>query len=153
MSGYAALYIFMNVIIDQKQQNINALKNGKYPIILDRERHLLFSLNVMQELQEKTGGIAKLEELITDDKNAFRNIKWLLTLLINEGADDSEDQLNERQVGKMIHAENLQYIINVVLKAYGVGTSGNTDSLVESADNDSSGGEDEEKNVKSGQGV
>lgn len=143
----------MNVIIDQKQQNINALKNGKYPIILDRERHLLFSLNVMQELQEKTGGIAKLEELITDDKNAFRNIKWLLTLLINEGADDSEDQINERQVGKMIHAENLQYIINVVLKAYGVGTSGNTDSLVESADNDSSGGEDEEKNVKSGQGV
>lgn len=99
------------------------------------------------------GGIAKLEELITDDKNAFRNIKWLLTLLINEGADDSEDHLNERQVGKMIHAENLQYIINVVLKAYGVGTSGKTDNLVESTDNDSCGGEDEKKNVESGQGV
>ncbi|MFR4009202.1 MAG: hypothetical protein ACLT0Y_07995 [Christensenellales bacterium] len=32
---------------------MSAIKDGRLPIVLDKERHLLFSLNVIDEMQDK----------------------------------------------------------------------------------------------------
>ena len=36
---------------------MSAFKDGRYPINLDQERHLLFSLNAMDEIQDKFGDL------------------------------------------------------------------------------------------------
>ena len=65
---------------------MSAIKDGRLPIVLDKERHLLFSLNVIDEMQDKFGGFDKLAEMLIG-KDGIKNLRWLLTLLLNEGAD------------------------------------------------------------------
>lgn len=44
-----------------------------------------FSLNALDEVQEKFGGYDKLSEVFNkDNPNLFKDTRWLLTLLINE---------------------------------------------------------------------
>ena len=66
---------------------MSAIKDGRLPIVLDKERHLLFSLNVIDEMQDKFGSFDRLDEVLKG-KDSIKNLRWLLTLLINEGADD-----------------------------------------------------------------
>ena len=66
---------------------MSAIKDGRFPITLDKERHLLFSLNVIDEMQDKFGGFDKLDKALSG-KDSVKNLRWLLTLLLNEGADD-----------------------------------------------------------------
>jgi hypothetical protein len=110
---------------------------------LDKERRLLFSLNVLDEMQDKFGGYDKLTEALRG-KDVFKNVKWLLTRLINEGADEDEEEVTEAWTGKHIHAGNLQTVINTIFSAFNVGTAGTTEAP-ETDDYD-----DEEKNSKSG---
>lgn len=118
---------------------MSAIKDGRYPVELDRTRHLLFSLNAIDEIQDKFGSIEKVPEALKG-KNSLKNLKWLLTLLLNEGAAEDEEPLTERQVGKLIHSGNLVFIQDSIYKAFGKGTSG---------DEEPEESEDNEKNVKS----
>ena len=120
---------------------MSAIKDGRYPITLDKQRYLLFSLNVLDELQDKVGSFDNLDELM-DGREMFKNLKWLLTLLINEGAADDEEPLTEKQVGKMIHTGNISDIKDSIFSAFTVGTSGD-DSPEADGDN--------EKNLMRGQ--
>lgn len=104
---------------------MGALKDGRYEIELDKTRHLLFDLNVIDELNEKYGGYDKLGEILTpENPHYIKDLKCVLALLINEGADDGEEELTEKQVGKLINTGNMNTAINSIFAAFNVGTSG-----------------------------
>ena len=134
-------------------QYMSAIKDGRLPITLDKERHLLFSLNILDEMQDKFGGYNKLAEALSG-ADAIKNLKWLLTAVLNEGADESEEALTEKQVGKMVHAGNLIDIKNALFKAFSLGTAGTAEPEdVEDEDPEEDDPEDEgEKNAEGAQG-
>jgi hypothetical protein len=105
---------------------MSALKDGRYEIELDKTRHLLFDLNVIDELNEKYGGYDKLGEILDKDKNPhyIKDLKYILTLLINEGAGEEEPELTEKQVGKLINSGNMNTAISSIFAVFNVGTTG-----------------------------
>lgn len=107
--------------------------------MLDRERHLLFSLNIMSDVQQKWGDIAKLPEALQGPE-ALANLRWLLMELINEGAEDGEEALTERQVGRLIHAGNFRAIQTAIFAAVKRGNTGDEEP------EDTGDGEETEKN-------
>lgn len=55
------------------------------------------------------------------------NARWLLTLLINEALlaeDENAQLLEEKRVGRLIHAGNLQEVQNAIFKSFYRGTAG-----------------------------
>lgn len=129
---------------------MSAIKDGRYPVELNgKTYHLLFSLNALDEVQDKLGGYDKLNAVF--DKSSpdmIKNLKWLLTLLINEGAADGEPELTEKQVGRLIHVGNLQEVQQAILKSFAVGSAGDEETEENNAAND----EDDEGNRESVQG-
>ena len=128
---------------------MSAIKDGRLPIVLDKERHLLFSLNVIDEMQDKFGGFDKLAEMLKG-KDGIKNLRWLLTLLLNEGADDGEEQLTEKQVGKMIHTGNFNEVKTAIFKAFAMGNSGTTEPPQDDEDDEPEYAEEERKNAQAG---
>jgi len=137
---------------------MSAIKDGRFPIEMNGTTyHMLFSLNVMDELEDKCGAIDDLAEYL-DGKGRMKKIKWLFTLLINEGMDEGAEPLTESQVGKMIHSGNMNDITSAMFKAFRYSHTGTTDPPVsegdtdnKSPDNDSEDAEDNEgKNAESG---
>lgn len=126
---------------------MSAIKDGRYPIKLDKERHLLFSLNALDELQDKFGGFDKLGEIMAG-KDKIKNIRWLLTLLINEGKSDDEEELTEQQVGRLIHTGNFTTVQTSIFKAFSIGNNGAVEPQENFEDDED---EQQEKNETSGQ--
>ena len=128
---------------------MSAIKDGRLPIVLDKERHLLFSLNVLDEMQDRFGGFDTLAEVLSG-KESIKNLRWLLTLLLNEGAGDGEEPLTEKQVGHMIHTGNFDEVRTAIFRAFAMGNSGTTEPPEEEpADEEDEDGE-EEKNAAAG---
>ena len=79
-------------------------------------------------MQEKFGGYDKLSEVFNkDNPNLFKDTRWLLTLLINEALlveDENAQLLEEKRVGRLIHAGNLQEVQNAIFKSFYRGTAG-----------------------------
>ena len=123
---------------------MSAIKDGRLPIVLDKERHLLFSLNVIDEMQDKFGGFDKLAEMLKG-KDGIKNLRWLLTLLLNEGADDGEEQ-----VGKMIHTGNFNEVKTAIFKAFAMGNSGTAEPPQDDEDDEPEYAEEERKNAQAG---
>lgn len=62
-----------------------------------------------------------------DNPNLFKDTRWLLTLLINEALlaeDENAQLLEEKRVGRLIHAGNLQEVQNAIFKSFYRGTAG-----------------------------
>lgn len=91
--------------------------------MLDKERHLLFSLNAIDEMQDRFGGFDNLDKVLAG-KDSIKNIRWLLTVLLNEGAEEGEPELTEKQVGKLIHTGNFAEVKTAIFKAFSMGNSG-----------------------------
>lgn len=125
---------------------MSAIKDGRFPIALDKERHLLFSLNVIDELQDKFGGFDQLDNVL-QGKDSIKNLRWLLTLLLNEGAGDGENPLTEKEVGRMIHVCNLSEVKTAVFKAFSYGNNGG-----EGPEEQDEEEESEEGNAQAGKG-
>ena len=102
---------------------MSAIKDGRFPIVLDKERHLLFSLNAIDEMQDKFGGFDRLDTVLSG-KDSIKNLRWLLTVLLNEGAEDDEEPLTEKQVGKLIHTGNFAEVKTAIFKAFSMGNNG-----------------------------
>lgn len=128
--------------------NMSAIKDGRFPIKLDKIRYLLFSLNVMDELQDKMGDFTLLDEFLSG-KDQLKNLRWILTLLINEGADEGEEPLTERKVGKLIHTGNFVELHDAIFESFSIGTTGGNKSGEGEEDGISADGDDE-KNAESG---
>lgn len=126
---------------------MSAIKDGRLPIVLDKERHLLFSLNVIDEMQDKFGGFDSLDKVMKG-KDSIKNLKWLLTLLINEGANEGEPLLIEKDVGKMIHTGNFAEVKNAIFAAFAMGNSGTTEPPEAEPEDDDD--DETEKNLKAG---
>lgn len=127
---------------------MSAIKDGRLPIELNgREFHLLFSLNVIDEMQDHFGSFDKLNEVLSG-KESIKNLRWLLTLLINEGAGDGEDPLTEKQVGHMIHTGNLGEVKDAIFRAFAMGNSGTAEPPDVEDEEDEDG--EEEKNTEAG---
>jgi hypothetical protein len=114
---------------------MSVLKDGRYPINLDKPRHLLFSLNVLDEVQDRCGGYDKLSEFL-QGKDMFKHLRWILTLLLNEGAEKDEDALTEQQLGRLIHTGNLNEVQIAIFKAFSLGVNGGEESDEEDIDTD-----------------
>ena len=99
---------------------MSAIKDGRFPIMLDKERHLLFSLNAIDEMQDKFGGFDRLDTVLSG-KDSIKNLRWLLTVLLNEGAADDEEPLTEKQVGKLIHTGNFADVKAAIFKSFSMG--------------------------------
>ena len=129
---------------------MSAIKDGRYPIELNgKQYYLLFDLNVLDEVQDKFGGYDKLNEVFKQDNpRMMKDLKWLLTMLINEGMEDEEKELTEKQVGKMIHMGNFAMIQEAILKSFSVGASGDDQ---DSEDEQINSNENEEGNMESAQ--
>lgn len=132
---------------------MSVIKDGRYPVeIGGKTYHLLFSLNALDELQDKFGGYDKLAEAMSqDNKDWIKNTKWLLALLMNEGKEEGEPEITERQVGRMIHTGNITEIQEAMLKAFSVGTSGTAEPEAKEEAETAEG--EEMGNGKSGQEI
>ena len=126
---------------------MSAIKDGRFPIELDKERHLLFSLNAIDEMQDRFGGFDKLDEVLSG-KDSIKNLRWLLTVLLNEGAEEGEPELNEKEVGRMIHTGNFLEVKQSIFKAFSMGNNGTPEPPVKGEEDD--GEEDDGKNVEAG---
>lgn len=120
---------------------MSAIRDGRYPIMLDKERHLLYDLNAIDMIQERFGDLTKIGEAMTG-KEGFKNLRFLLTVLLNEGESDPANELTEREVGKLIHVGNLNAVKDAIFAAISVGNTGN--AVPVDAD------EDDAKNVETG---
>ena len=125
---------------------MSAIKDGRFPIVLDKERHLLFSLNAIDEMQDKFGGFDRLDTVLSG-KDSIKNLRWLLTVLLNEGAEDDEEPLTEKQVGKIIHTGNFAEVKTAIFKAFSMGNNGTPEPPEQDGEDDE---EDIEKNMTAG---
>lgn len=108
---------------------MSAIKDGRVPltitdgrtaIILDQERYILFSLNVIVKVEQKFGSFESLDDHIRTGPNRIKNLLWLLTELINEGAASEDQKLTEREVGKILHPGLLADAQTAVFKSFAV---------------------------------
>lgn len=130
---------------------MSAIKDGRFPIVLDRERHLLFSLNAIDEMQDKFGGFDRLDKVLSG-KDSIKNLRWLLTLLLNEGAGEEEEELTEKQVGKLIHTGNFIEVKSAIFKAFSLGNNGTEEPTArdDEEDDEEDSGDNTEKNAEAG---
>lgn len=130
---------------------MSAIKDGRFPIELDKERHLLFSLNAIDEMQDRFGGFDRLDVVLAG-KDSIKNLRWLLTLLLNEGKEEGDAELTEKEVGRLIHTGNFTEVKSAIFKAFSMGNSG--DAAPPAADpdeEDEEGADNEGKNVAAGE--
>lgn len=128
---------------------MSAIKDGRFPIQLDKERHLLFSLNAIDEMQDKFGGFDRLDTVLSG-KESIKNLRWLLTVLLNEGAAEDEEPLTEKQVGKLIHTGNFADVKAAIFKAFSMGNTGSPEPPERDAEDDEEDDTDNEKNAGAG---
>lgn len=105
---------------------MSAIKDGRYPVVLNgKEYHLLFSLNALDAVQDKFGGYDKLDKVFDkDNPTMIKDLKWLLATLINEGMEDGEEELTEKQVGRLIHVGNMNEVQSAIYAAFAYGANG-----------------------------
>ena len=114
----------------------------------------MFSLNALDAIQEKFGGYDKLQEILnSDNKDLFKNIKWLFALLINEARladDENAELLTEDRVGRIVTAGNIGEIKNAIYAAFAKGAAG--DGEADEGEKDNEEDDEEEGETKAGQG-
>ncbi len=117
-------------------------------LILNGKKYdLRFTINAIDDIQEYFDiPIGELEKLFSDPKKQMKNIRYLLTLLINEGIDCKNDEtgekiphLEERFIGRCITVKNMGEVTNAIMGSF---SSGNTEESEE---------DEEDPNLKSEQ--
>ncbi|WP_251353787.1 hypothetical protein [Hominisplanchenecus murintestinalis] len=110
---------------------MGALRPTGVPLVLDgMERHLLFTLNAIDEIQERSG--APLEEVmggLTDIETAEDTLRLVLLVLLNDeverlsykGRTCDLELVDEKQIGWMLTRQNLIEAVTATLRAYGSG--------------------------------
>ncbi len=93
-------------------------------VMLDgEERRLLFTLNVVDEVQDHYDcAIEEVIDRLTDKKESAKTLRYLTTVLLNDEAERSEGRkaYTEKEVGWLIAQDNVLEVTVAVLKAYGL---------------------------------
>ncbi|EQB20076.1 hypothetical protein UNSWDHB_2662 [Dehalobacter sp. UNSWDHB] len=100
-------------------------------------------------MQDRFGGFDRLDEVLAG-KESIKNLRWLLTLLLNEGKDDGDAELTEKEVGRMIHTGNFNEVKSAIFKAFSLGNSGTTEPSATAPD-DEEEDDEEGKNAAAGE--
>lgn len=123
------------------------LKPTRIKVKLGKNEYgLRFTLNAIEDIQDKFNvPIKQLGDLFNDKDNQVKNLKYLLTVLINEDidcendeSDDKKPHVDERYVGRHIDAQNMTNMMSAIYKSFSEGSP-------QSDEND----EDEIPNVQS----
>ena len=130
---------------------MSAIKDGRYPVELNgKTYYLLFDLNALDEVQDRFGGYDKLDEVFdTSNPNMIKDLRWLLTLLINEGREEDEPELTEKQVGKLVNVGTLMNLKSDIFAAFAFGANGGENTESDEVGEAEADGEDEEGNLTS----
>jgi hypothetical protein len=89
----------------------NDMKVKKVPVLLDKERHLVFDLNAICELEDKFGSVKKaFDEMSKGSMKVMRTFLWA-------GLIHDDENLTEKQVGALIGMSNIQEISKKVEEA------------------------------------
>jgi hypothetical protein len=119
---------------------MSALKpKGEKIKLGNNEYGLRFTLNAIDDIQDRFNiGILELDKLFADERNRIKNLRYLLTVLINEDIDCENDEtgekrphVDERYVGRQIHAGNMVATMQSVYRAF---IAHSTDPDIESPD-------------------
>lgn len=80
-----------------------------------------FTLNCIDEVQEHfNASLTDVINMIADGTQTARNVRFLVTLLLNESADAPENGWDEMEVGAAIDIRNFDYYVMKILEALGV---------------------------------
>lgn len=125
---------------------MSAIKDGGYTVELKgKEYRLLFTLNALDEIQTKFGGYDKLNEIFNQSNPDWvKDTKWLLTLLINEGLleeDENAEIMEEQKVGRLIHVGNLAEVQRAIFASFAAGTAGDGEDTGETEEESEEAGE------------
>jgi hypothetical protein len=88
-----------------------------------REYGLLFDLNAIDEIQDRLDiSISQIGELLTGERRAYKAIKAILAVLINEAADaaGSPERVTEAQIGRMLTAADVPRAADAIVAAFTV---------------------------------
>lgn len=96
----------------------------------NNEYGLRFTLNAIDDIQDYFDiSIQDLGKLFKDPKNQIKNLRYLLTVLINEDIDCVKDEtgedkphVSERFVGRHIDAQNMNQMITAIYKSFSDGS-------------------------------
>ena len=113
---------------------MSAIKDGRFPIELGgKPFHLLFSLNVLEEMQEHFGGLDNVSEVM-NGAEGMKNVKWLLSRAINEGTTythfvetgktEGAELLDEKIIGLLLNAGNVIGLKTEILNAFAFAVHG-----------------------------
>ena len=117
---------------------MSALKpKGEKIKLGNNEYGMRFTLNAIDDIQDHFNiGISELNKLFAEERDRIKNLRYLLTVLINEDIDCVNDEtgsniqhVDEKYVGRHIHAANIADVMSAVYRAF---TTHSTDPDLES---------------------
>lgn len=97
-----------------------------------QEYGMRFTINAIDDIQDHFDiPISDLSSVMSDERHSIRNLRYLITVLINEDIDIKNDaganipHVNERYIGRYINSSNMSDFIKSV---YGCFTDGSPKS-------------------------
>ena len=113
--------------------------------MLDKERHLLFSLNAIDALEDEIGDIGDIEKHMKG-KGRMKFITWLIALLLNEaetykhfqktGKIEGAEMVTEQIVGLLINSSNINEVLICIRTAMAVANRGDEELPEDEEDGD-----------------
>lgn len=97
----------------------------KYIEVGDKKYPIAFTLNVMEEIQNKFGSMGKWGEALQPEisEPKIKDLKWTFAQFINEGIDIENEEnggdrsfVTEKQVGRIISAIGMKQVSDTILK-------------------------------------
>lgn len=80
--------------------------------MLDKERHLVYDLNAYAELEDRFGSVeAAMGKLQEGSLKTLRTVLWV-------GLMHEQEDLTEKEVGKLVGMAELEYITKSISEAF-----------------------------------
>lgn len=120
------------------------LKPQGTPFTLGGVEYLLyFDINAIDDIQDRFDvSIEELPDLLQNNKHVFKAVKFILSVLINEGIDEFEldlKKVDERTIGRKLNTSNIKDATFKILEAFRAGTPKGEEEVEEELPNVTSG--------------
>ena len=99
------------------------------PVMVDGvERHFLFTLNAIDEIQDHYDmSLSDVMNNLTDKNQSYKTLRYIIMALLNDEAEresaagnDKYKKVTEKEAGWMVTLESEEEILLAVFKAYGL---------------------------------